>query len=219
MSVDVEILKTSPGEGDKKVQDLFVPEPMLWHGDWFDLYSLIEPRTIDLILTDPPYGVLEKHRDTDKPVELARLEITFDGVLKPAGLVILFCNLDLARKVLDTFTLFVLRSLHVWQKPVAIPISELMPLPNAEFLVVLKRNGVRTGDTSWHPFDMISPGNPYHKRSSILESPSRRMLKSTKREAGAQNYLPSYGSLAVLDGWRGPASTLQVSQMRKSAIR
>ena len=157
---------------------LSIFDPLLFQDDWFELFSRIEHQSVDLILTDPPYGILEKCRDIDKAVDLAKLEITFDRVLKPTGLITLFCNLDLVRRVLDCFSLFVLRSLHIWNKPTAMPISKLMPLPNAEFLLVLKRKEVKTSDTTWHPREMVPMQDPYRKRSSILESPTRRHIKN-----------------------------------------
>ena len=165
--------------------------PTLLNGDWFDVVGRIEPHSIDLILTDPPYGILEKCRDTDKAVDLAELETTFAQVLKSTGIAILFCNLDLIRQVLDTVCHFVMRSLHIWQKPSAMPISKLMPLPNAEFILVLKRKGVRTSDTAWYPREMVPPQEPYEKRSRIRHSPTRRMVKSpVNTNSDGKRYVP-----------------------------
>mgnify|MGYP001607645547 FL=1 len=41
------------------------PSIQLWHGDCLSLMANIEPESIELILTDPPYAVL-KHREAIK---------------------------------------------------------------------------------------------------------------------------------------------------------
>ena len=146
-------------------------------GNWFDMYNDIDPGLVDLILTDPPFGILEK-QGWDREIAFDEMESTFDYVLKEDGQVILFCNLELLHRSLEQLSRFKLRSYHVWQKTMAMPISQLMPLPNLEFILVLKRRGVRTSDLSWNPKDMIPPGKPYIKQSNILESPTRRHVKN-----------------------------------------
>ncbi|MCK5331052.1 MAG: site-specific DNA-methyltransferase [Candidatus Marinimicrobia bacterium] len=150
--------------------------PQLLNADWLIAYKEIKRSSIDLILTDPPFGILEKE-GWDRGVALDELEVTFERVLKETGLVIMFCNLELLNRSLEQFSRFTLRSYHIWHKSSAMPISELMPLPDAEFIIVLKRKGVRTSDSVWCPRDMLSAGKPYEKRSNILESPTRRHIK------------------------------------------
>jgi len=152
-------------------------EPFLTQGNWFDIYKDLNEGIIDLILTDPPFGILEK-QGWDREIALDEMESTFDYVLKDNGQVIMFCNLELLHKSIEQFSHFRLRSYHVWQKTMAMPISQLMPLPNLEFIIVLKRRGIRTSDLSWNPKDMIPPGKPYIKKSNILESPTRRHIKN-----------------------------------------
>jgi len=147
------------------------------YGDWFRLYNRIEPKTVDLLLTDPPFGILET-QSWDCQVDLARLETTVDNVLKRTGLFVTFCNLQLMRKMLDELSTFRLRSWHLWCKSLAQPISKVMPLPNAEFVLVLRRRGVQTSETTWNPRAGTPKGSPYLKRSNVLTSPTRRHIKS-----------------------------------------
>lgn len=160
-------------------------EPVLLHDNWFDLYEELESGSFDLVLTDPPFGILEKE-GWDRSVAIDELETTFDHVLKDNGQCIMFCNLELFHRTSDELTHFTMRSYHVWHKTSAMPISKLMPLPDLEFILVLKRKGVRTSDLTWNPRDMLPAGMPYQKKSTILESPTRRHIKSrvSKNEDG-----------------------------------
>jgi len=141
------------------------------------MYRDLDPGSVDLILTDPPFGILEK-QGWDRGIALDEMESTFDYVLKETGQTIMFCNLELLHRSLEQLSHFKLRSYHVWQKTTAMPISQHMPLPNLEFIIVLKKRGVRTSDLSWNPKEMIPPGKPYIKKSNILESPTRRHIKN-----------------------------------------
>jgi len=152
-------------------------EPILYNDNWFDLYQELESGSFDLVLTDPPFGILEKE-GWDRSVAIDELETTIDHVLKDNGQCIMFCNLELLHRTYDELTLFTMRSYHVWHKTSAKPISRLMPLPDLEFILVLKRKGVKTTDLSWNPRDMLPAGMPYQKKSTILESPTRRHIKS-----------------------------------------
>ncbi len=153
-------------------------EPVLLHDNWFDLYKELERGSFDLVLTDPPFGILEKE-GWDRGVALDELETTIDHVLKETGLWVMFCNLELLRRTFDELSIFKMRSYHVWHKTSAMPISRLMPLPDLEYILVLKRKVVKTRDSVWHPRDMLLPSKPYEKKSNILESPTRRHIKNS----------------------------------------
>ena len=66
-------------------------EPKFILGDWFNVCHGVEKESIDLILTDLPYGILDSQK-WDKKLDLAEIEETFDFVLKPGGQFITFCN-------------------------------------------------------------------------------------------------------------------------------
>lgn len=87
-------------------------KPKLILGDWFNMCRNIEKESIDLILTDLPYGILESQK-WDKKLDLTKIEKTFDFVLKPNGQFITFCNQRLFHRLLAEFTVFKQRSLHI----------------------------------------------------------------------------------------------------------
>lgn len=152
-------------------------EPNLIMGDWFNVCDIVGKESIDLILTDLPYGILDSQK-WDKRVDLNELERTLDYVLKPRGQFITFCNQSLFQRLLAEFTVFKQRSLHIWHKTSPMPINEYMPLPDFEFIVVFKKNQTRTSDLAWNPNLMAQGGLPYINKSKILNSPTRRHKKS-----------------------------------------
>ncbi len=152
-------------------------EPNLILGDWFNVCDIIEKESIDLILTDLPYGILESQR-WDKKLDLNELERTLDYVLKPRGQIITFCNQSLFQRLMSELTVFKQRSLHIWHKTSPMPINEYMPLPDFEFIVVFKKIKAKTMDLAWNPNRMAPVGQPYINRSKILSSAARRHKKS-----------------------------------------
>jgi site-specific DNA-methyltransferase (adenine-specific) len=60
----------------------------LFHGDCFEYLQKIPDGTVDLVLTDPPYGVTACH--WDKVPDLPRLFSEFWRVLKPTGTALIF---------------------------------------------------------------------------------------------------------------------------------
>lgn len=152
-------------------------EPNLILGDWFNVCNIVGKESIDLILTDLPYGILDSQK-WDKELNLTKLEKTLDYVLKPNGQFITFCNQSLFLRLLSKLTLFKQRSLHIWHKSSPMPINEYMPLPDFEFIVVFKKIGAKTMDLAWNPTNMLPVGQPYINRSKILSSAARKHKKS-----------------------------------------
>ena len=65
----------------------------LWHGDCLELMKDIPDGSVDLVLTDPPYGTMkgidEKH-DWDLVINPLKMFSQIDRVLRPNGKVVLF---------------------------------------------------------------------------------------------------------------------------------
>ena len=152
-------------------------EPNLINEDWFKVYEQIGEKSIDLILTDLPYGILESQK-WGKGLDLPELEKTLDSVLKKNGQFITFCNQSLFQRLLSELTLFKQRSLHIWHKTSPMPINEYMPLPDYEFIVVFKKINTKTSNLVWNPNQMAPAGQPYINKSKVLNSPTRRHTKS-----------------------------------------
>lgn len=151
--------------------------PNLILGDWFDIFEHIGEGTVDLILTDLPYGILES-QIWDKKLDLIELEKTLDFVLNQRGQFITFCNQRLFHRLLSEFTVFKQRSLHIWHKSSPMPINGYMPLPDFEFILVFKKLKAKTSELAWNPRHIGDEGEPYRIKSNALKSPTRRHIKS-----------------------------------------
>lgn len=176
--------------------------PILHHKDFFRHWQSIEPESIDLILTDPPYGLFGNEKGLnlkwDKKPDIPKMENIFNELLKPTGQVLMFCNLDLLINLLAGFTNhFQFRYYLLWIKN-GMPISKMRPICNVEFISVWRRKGVLEKDLTWNPYE-LSPerGLPYSKKNYTNNIPTRKGKKSPVNENK--------------DGWRYPKATLYAS--------
>ena len=66
----------------------------LYHNDMFDVFPNIEPQSIDLLLTDFPYGTLNKRRNEwDKIIDYDRFWHYVDIICKPNCAIVSTCLL------------------------------------------------------------------------------------------------------------------------------
>ena len=150
-----------------------------YNGDWFKSFQRIPEKSVDLVLTDPPYNALQETQSWDRAVDLARLEMTFNEVLRPNGQVIFFADLHLLLRVLNEFTRFKLRTYHVWKKTGAsMPINTYNPLPDSEFILVMRRVESKVSKLSFNPWDGLPRDRAYLKKNYQTQGPTRRMIKS-----------------------------------------
>jgi|GEM_PF-496773 len=174
--------------------------PELHHSDFYKHWNQIEPGTIDLILSDPPYGLFGKDKkltglEWDILPDIDEMQSIFDTLLKPNGQIILFCDLSLLMELLSGFTdEFQFRFYMLWIKPGGMPISKQRPINNSEFILVFRKRGSLEKDLTWNPYQMGEKGDPYIKRNSSPNIPTRRKKKSLVN--------------ANKDGWRFPKATL-----------
>lgn len=113
--------------------------PSLHKGDCLDVMPGIASGSVDMILTDLPYGTTG-HK-WDAVIDLARLWSEYDRVCKPNGAVLLFaqCPFD---KVLGESNLANLRYEWVWEKnrPTGFPNARRMPLKLTENILCFYRS-------------------------------------------------------------------------------
>ncbi|MCF7741515.1 MAG: hypothetical protein K9N00_06935 [Candidatus Marinimicrobia bacterium] len=80
----------------------------LYNLDFLKNYQLIPENSVDLFLTDPPYGIFPGNQNLtgviDKSINLEKLEIILDYLLKDNGQAILFCNLELLIEIKQKIT-------------------------------------------------------------------------------------------------------------------
>ena len=149
----------------------------LYIGDFYEKSKLIKTGTVDLLTVDPPYGVL-KAVEWDTPLDWELTEEVFADLLTPMGQAIIFCNARLRDKIKITFgSLLEIRHELVWLKSCALPVSQYSPIPNAEFMLVIKKKGVRPSELVFNPNETLQPGDPYRKKNINREISIRQETK------------------------------------------
>ena len=125
----------------------------------------ITPGTVDLLLVDPPYGVL-KTVEWDTPLDWKLTEEIFAELLTPLGQAVIFCNRKLRNRIDSTFgSLLEIRHELVWLKSSAMPSSQYSPIPNAEYMLIIKKKGVKPSELVFNPNETLQPGDPYRKKN------------------------------------------------------
>jgi len=171
-------------------------KPVFYHSDFFKYWNQIKENSIDLILTDPPYGILTDIQKWDIIPPIKEMESIFNTILKPTGQVIIFSDLTFLIKLYSTFTHhFQFRFNLIWEKTGGMPISEQRPIPNTEFILVFRKKGIREKDLCWNPYEMGEKGEPYIKRNYDKEIPIR---KKRKQEYNTNK-----------NGWRYPKTIIK----------
>lgn len=145
--------------------------------DFFIGHKLITPNTVDLITADPPYGVL-KTVDWDVSLDWELTEKVFADLLAPTGQVIIFSNLKLMLEILNTFGQYLeLKHLHIAYRSSALPSSQYTPIPNADFILIIKKVGVKASQLVFNPRETLNRGKPYKKRNYQREVSIRQERK------------------------------------------
>jgi len=136
------------------------------HADFYSECNNIKPHSVDLITADPNYGTL-KTVAWDTPLDWKVTEKAFYELLTPTGQAIIFCSFTLMIEILNTFgTYLELKHFHVAHRSSAFPTSQYAPIPNAEFILVIKRVGVLPSQLVFNPRETLQHGGkPYKKRN------------------------------------------------------
>lgn len=157
-------------------------DPILIYGDFFEEYKKhLSPRTVNLFLADPPYGIFTNETDLtgveDPEINLDALGIVLDYLLSENGTVLLFCDLNLLVKLKKSLTGFEFRFEYVLYKPNGSPTHKSRPLSNIEYVAVLKRKGTKASDLSFHPYASGKCGEPYIKKNYSRNHSTRKSQK------------------------------------------
>lgn len=106
--------------------------------DCLDLLRSLPDGSVDLMLTDPPYGVTQN--EWDKPINLAELWLEWERVVKPAGAFVFTAQQPFATDLILTRRGFFKYDL-IWHKsrPSGFLNASKMPLRNHEHILVFYR--------------------------------------------------------------------------------
>ncbi|NQV16213.1 hypothetical protein HQ531_12200 [bacterium] len=153
----------------------------LIHGDFYSEYRDLEQGSFDLILTDPPYNRLQSAgQDWDVKIDWDRTESILASLIKPNGLIILFCDFPLAVELSNTFChKLVWHGLHIWHKPGGAPSNKYHPLNDTEHIMIFRNKETKVSDLTFNPKSVLPVGKPYSKRNSSPDMPTRRQQKSS----------------------------------------
>lgn len=158
----------------------------LIHGDFFELYQTIPEKSVDLFLSDLPFGKF--NLSCDQAIGLKELENALNYLLNDTGQIVLYVDLKLMNSILAEFRQFVMRTFFVLRMSTSMPINKYCPLPNLQFVLAMRRKQTKVSELCWHPYEMLPRGKPWVKKSNILETSTRRMKKSpiVKNQSGSR---------------------------------
>ena len=135
---------------------------MLHQGDFLREWPTIEDGSVDLILTDPPYGTITRGQPWDIRPDYHVLAWIFHHLLKASGQIVIFGDFQNAWEIHEAFMrYFKYRFSWVWQKPSALPTNRTQPANNIEYILVYKRKRVKTRDVTFNLDELKTIGAPY----------------------------------------------------------
>lgn len=159
--------------------------PNIIHGDFFKEYkNHIDPRSVDLFLSDPPWGLFVEDRDItgvdDPEINLEKLEQALDYLLTRTGTVLIFCNLDLLLSMKQAFKKFTFKWNYVINKSLSVPAGKYRPIPTVSYVAVFHRKGVKTSDIIFNGYQSGRKGIPYQKKNyqDKRRQKTRRKIKN-----------------------------------------
>ncbi|MBL7046225.1 MAG: hypothetical protein ISR95_01090 [Candidatus Marinimicrobia bacterium] len=152
----------------------------LKQSDFYSEYRNLERGSFDLILTDPPYNRLQQAgQEWDVKIDWDRTEGILANLTKPSGWIILFCDFPLAVHLTNTFLhKLEWHGFHIWHKPGGSPSNKYHPIHDSEHIVIFRKKNAKVSELTFNPKSVLPVGEPYTKRNSSPDMPTRRQKKS-----------------------------------------
>ena len=135
----------------------------LMQGDCLELMKTIADGSVDLILTDPPYGTTACKWDTVIPFDLMWLQLK--RIIKPNGAIVLFGSEPFS-SMLRCSNLKMFKYDLVWEKSKGSNFvhSKYQPLKTHENIIVFSKGGAAQGSkTPMKYYPQMTIGVPYDK--------------------------------------------------------
>jgi len=136
----------------------------LYNDDMFNVLSKIEPQSIDLLLTDFPYGTLNKRNEWDVIIDYEQFWKYVDIICKPTAAIISTAQQPFTTKLISTnYSMF--RYCLIWEKSKATGYlnSKKMPLKAHEDIVVFYKK-----ICTYNP--QMTKGTPYDKGTAVRDT-------------------------------------------------
>lgn len=153
-----------------------IQDQTLYQGDILREWQVVEGGSVDLILTDPPYGSITRGQPWDLRPDFHALAWIFDQILKREGQIVSFCDFQTSWEInLGFGRYFDYRFSWVWRKPSALPSNSTRPANDLEYVLVYKRKKTKTRDVTFNLNELKTAGEPYAKRGgkSQNKNPTR----------------------------------------------
>ena len=143
----------------------------LHKGDFLWDWQKVEPGSVDLILTDPPYGVLTSAQPWDVQPDFHVLAWQFSHLLKPNGQIVSFANFNTASAIETAFQrYFDFRFDWTWMKPSASAKNHTRPAPDTEMILVYMHKGARNNNLTFNYDAIRTPGKPYERKAGKTQN-------------------------------------------------
>lgn len=143
-----------------------VDQVKLYNDDMFNVFDKIKPQSIDLLLTDFPYGTLNKRNTWDTIIDYDKFWKYVDIICKPNSAIISTAQQPFTTKLISTnYEMF--RYCLVWEKSKATGYlnSKKMPLKAHEDIVVFYKKLCK-----YNP--QMTKGEPYDKGTAVRDTES-----------------------------------------------
>lgn len=164
----------------------------LYNDNCFTILKEIEDQSIDLILTDPPYGITQNKWDQIPPLDLMWVE--FNRIIKDKGIIVMTAAQPFASQLIMS-NLGNFKYDIIWEKTIA------------SGQLNVKRQPLRT-----HEHILVFYKNPgvYNEQKTIGKPYSiKRKVKGVN-----QNYGDQKDSSKINDGFRHAKSVIKISNPR-----
>ncbi len=188
---------------------MILADHRIYYGDFFRKWQVVADHSVDLLLTDPPFGILRPAQEWDYEQDLAVLSWIADQLLRPTGQIAIFSSGKMITAVVqDLRKYFEFRYPEVWLKPSAMVSHKDRPRPDIEFVLVFHRRGTKKINRTFNWRDIALEGESYIRRnvnrrhttrttlkrpvdvnesglrypSSVMEVPNRPAMKKAERE-------------------------------------
>lgn len=164
--------------------------------DFHRWWEKVGNETVDLIVTDPPYGTQQRKFAWDQKPDFAQLAWIFNHLLTQSGGIALIHSPALACEIESDFRKYFRRKfIEVWHKPNNLVKHKDRPKPDIDFVSVFYRNRSRKGDHVYNWEDVGVIKEPYERKNRNLENTTMttKKRKIDTNELGIRypsSYLP-----------------------------
>lgn len=142
--------------------------------DW----QKVRSNSIDLVLTDPPYGAITQVQSWDRRPNFHVVAWEFRNLIKTNGQVAIFSNFQTAVEIEHAFSLdYTFRFPWLWQKPSVPNKSTTRPALDVEHILVYRPKGTKVEELIFNYDDILEPGEPYTRQAGKAQNQNPTLNK------------------------------------------